>query len=150
MPWACRRCSLLDGRNSRDIGTGERDDCPMVRDERPGLVTVAGWVAFAVSCVWVVIGVAVRDFSTPDPADPFIDVATEILRFVATALFVVTFTGLGALALSREPRNSAAMLCLVPVLIPIGDAIAAVAGIEPSVTTVQLFGLLEQFVWSVP
>lgn len=149
--WACGgRRSRGGGNNSRDIGKGERDDWLMARDARPGLTTVAGWVAFAVSCVWVVVGVVIRDFSAPDPADPFVDVTTANLKFAATALFVVTFTGLGALVLSREPRNSAALLCLVPVLIPISHAFASVAGVEPGSTMVELSGLLREFVWSVP
>jgi hypothetical protein len=52
-----------------------------------------------------------------------------VLRFGFTrdAVLVAAFAGLGALLLSREPRNRAGMICLTVALIPIADLLSLYA-----------------------
>lgn len=82
---------------------------------------VAGWAAFGGACLLVAAGAVLRG----DAQAPFGE----------DAVLAVGFTGLGALVLSRQPRNRAGWLCLTPLLAAVAffaDAYAA-AGALPGV-----------------
>jgi hypothetical protein len=48
--------------------------------------------------------------------------------FVTEALFIVGFTGVGAIVLSREPENRIGLLLLFPALLPLSGGLNAMIG----------------------
>ena len=116
-----------------------------------------GWIALAVSCLWVVVGLILfgdplldqtsytRDESTGwlvalgSPlglysTDELMTIRSDIVllrpSFMTDAFLVVGFTALGAMLLDRNPRNLAGWLCAAAVVIPIGDVIWLISGAD--------------------
>ncbi|MFC4944701.1 sensor histidine kinase [Pseudonocardia sp. GCM10023141] len=77
---------------------------------------VAGWAVFGACCAWVVVGAFTGLGVT--------DLTGRSDYLAGDAVFVLGFTGLGALVLARQPGNRAGLLCLTPALI----AVSAVCG----------------------
>ena len=84
------------------------------------MVTLLGWLGFGLSCAWVVVNAAARIPSWRGGPG-----AAMAAYFVAEALFLIGFTGVGAIVLSREPDNRIGLLLLIPALLPLSGGLNA-------------------------
>lgn len=98
--------------------------CVVIGHTRPRTVTLLAWLVFGLSCAWVVVNAVMRVLVGAGGVDDA-DMAAD---FVALALFVIGFTGVGAIVLSRQPNNRIGLLFLFPAMVPLSVGLYAAIG----------------------